>query len=123
MSLRINTNVTAINALNNLQQTSNAVATSIERLSSGISAAVVDTNDVAGIFIGGTFNNVATQSGAVTITVTGAASRATAIGNATYASVNASLSTVNGTTTGSGGSVVINGQSIVVTGSDSVQSL
>ncbi|MGC8669468.1 MAG: flagellin FliC, partial [Chthonomonadales bacterium] len=36
MSLRINTNVTALNALRNLDQTSNAVATSIERLSSGL---------------------------------------------------------------------------------------
>ncbi len=36
MSLRINTNVTAINALRNLEQTSAGVATSIERLSSGL---------------------------------------------------------------------------------------
>src|SRR5437588_1869039 len=36
MSLRINTNVTAINALGNLERSSNAVATSIERLSSGL---------------------------------------------------------------------------------------
>jgi flagellin len=36
MSLRINTNVTALNALRNLDQTSNAVSTSIERLSSGL---------------------------------------------------------------------------------------
>ena len=36
MSLRINTNVTALNALRNLQHTSNAVSTSIERLSSGL---------------------------------------------------------------------------------------
>ncbi len=36
MSLRINTNVTAVNALRNLQQTSEAVTTSIERLSSGL---------------------------------------------------------------------------------------
>jgi flagellin len=36
MSLRINTNVTAFNALRNLQQTSQAVSISIERLSSGL---------------------------------------------------------------------------------------
>src|SRR5215468_3265929 len=36
MSLRINTNVTAINALRNLEQTSSSVSTSIERLSSGL---------------------------------------------------------------------------------------
>ncbi len=50
MSLRINTNVTAINALRNLSQTSNAVSKSIERLSSGLrinSAA----DDPAGLII------------------------------------------------------------------------
>src|SRR2546422_3326009 len=36
MALRINTNVTAINALRNLENTSTSVATSIERLSSGL---------------------------------------------------------------------------------------
>src|SRR5207247_3046449 len=36
MSLRINTNVTALNAVGNLERTSIAVATSIERLSSGL---------------------------------------------------------------------------------------
>jgi flagellin len=36
MSLNINTNVTAMNALYNLQNTSNAVNTSIQRLSSGL---------------------------------------------------------------------------------------
>src|SRR5215472_3359275 len=36
MSLSINTNVTAINALNNLNKTSNAVALGIQRLSSGL---------------------------------------------------------------------------------------
>src|SRR2546425_9463077 len=36
MGLRINTNVTAINALRNLENTSTSVATSIERLSSGL---------------------------------------------------------------------------------------
>src|SRR3954462_5499350 len=36
MSLRINTNVTALNALRNLDQTSSTVSKSIERLSSGL---------------------------------------------------------------------------------------
>ena len=92
--------------------------------SSGIASTVVDTKDVAGINIGGTFNNLATQSGTVNIVVNSVASRAqvsTAL--ATYASVNASLSTVNGTLTGSGGTVVLNGQSINVSGSDTVQTL
>jgi flagellin len=91
--------------------------------SSGISAAVVDTKDIAGIFIGGTFGGVATQSGNVTITINNAATRAQSVGSATYASVNASLSTVNGTTTGAGGTVVLNGQTINVSGSDTVQTL
>ncbi|HLJ57707.1 MAG TPA: hypothetical protein VKT77_21910, partial [Chthonomonadaceae bacterium] len=90
---------------------------------SGITASVVDTKDVAGAFIGGTFGGVSTQSGPVTITVNNAATRASAVGTATYASINASISTVNGTTIGSGGSVVLNGQSITVSGSDTVQTL
>ncbi|MER3475224.1 MAG: flagellin FliC, partial [Armatimonadota bacterium] len=36
MSLRINTNITAMNALRNLTQTSDMFARSIERLSSGM---------------------------------------------------------------------------------------
>jgi flagellin len=92
---------------------------------SGISAAVVNTTDVAGINIGGTFGGVTTQNGTVNITVVNAATRASVSGgaNATYASVNASLSTVNAGTTGAGGTVVINGQSITATGAETVQSL
>src|SRR5260221_1271099 len=91
--------------------------------SSGISAAVVDTKDIAGIFVGGTFGGVATQSGNVTITVNNAATRAQSVGSATYASVNASLSTVNGTTIGAGGTVVLNRQTINSTRSETVQTL
>jgi flagellin len=90
---------------------------------SGITASVVDTKNVAGAFIGGTFGGSSTQSGPVTITVNNAATRALTIGTATYASINASISTVNGTTIGSGGTVVLNGQSLVVNGSDTVQTL
>jgi flagellin len=67
---------------------------------SGITASVVDTKNVAGAYIGGTFGGVSTQGGPVTITVNNAATRAVSVGTATYASVNASLSTVNGTSTG-----------------------
>jgi flagellin len=91
--------------------------------SSGISAAVVDTKTIAGVFIAGTFGGVATQNGTLNITVNNAASRATAVGTVTYASVNASISTSGGGTSGAGGTVVINGQSITVGGSDTVQSL
>ncbi|HLJ56359.1 MAG TPA: flagellin, partial [Chthonomonadaceae bacterium] len=90
---------------------------------SGTTASVVDTKAVAGASIGSTFGGVSTQSGPVTITVNNAATRAQAVGTATYASINASISTVNGTTTGSGGSIVLNGQSISVSGSDTVQTL
>ncbi len=90
---------------------------------SGITASVVDTRNVAGASIGGTFGGSSTQTGPVTITVNNAATRAFTVGSATYASINASISTVNGTTIGSGGTVVLNGQSIVVSGSDSVQTL
>ena len=92
---------------------------------SGITAAVVDTTNVAGIFIGGSFGGVSTQNGTLQIQVNNAATRASVSGAtiATYASINASISTVNGTTTGAGGSVIINGQSISVSGSDTVQSL
>ena len=92
---------------------------------SGITAAVVDTTNVSGIFIGGSFGGVSTQNGTVQIQVNSAATRAGVSGAsiATYASVNASISSVNGTSTGAGGSVIINGQSIVVSGSDTVQTL
>ena len=90
---------------------------------SGITASVVDTKNVAGSYIGGTFGGVSTQSGPVTITVNNAAARAITVGTATYAGINSSVSTVNGTTIGSGGSVVLNGQSISVSGSDTVQTL
>ncbi len=90
---------------------------------SGISAAVVDTSNIEGIYMGGVYGGVATQTGTVNITVNSQASRAQIVGTATFATVNATLSTVNGTTIGNGGTVVINGQSVVVSGSDTVQSL
>jgi len=89
----------------------------------GISAQVTDTTRLAGIFMGSTFNGLIVQSGAVTITVNTAASRATVAGTATYASVNSSIALVAGGSTGAGGTVVINGQSITVTGNDTVQTL
>jgi flagellin len=94
---------------------------------SGITASVVDSRDIAGVNIGGVFNNLATQSGTVNMIVSSVATRAqvlnTSVSGAYYASVNSSISTVNGGTGGSGGTVVINGQSITVSGSDTVQTL
>lgn len=90
---------------------------------SGISAAVIDTQRVGGVTIGANFGGYSVQSGDVTITVNNSATRALAAGTATYASINSSLALVNGGTTGSGGTVVINGQSISVSGADTVQTL
>jgi flagellin len=90
---------------------------------SGISAAVIDSNRVGGISIGSTYAGVASADGTVSITVNNAATRASATGTATYASVNATIATANGGTSGSGGTIVLNGQSITVSGSDTVQTL
>ncbi|MBC7528034.1 MAG: hypothetical protein H7308_10840 [Chthonomonadaceae bacterium] len=92
---------------------------------SGITASVVDTNQISGIFIGGTFGGVATQNGTVNMQVASVATRAqvSGAGFATYAAVTATLATVNGGTTGNGGNVVVNGQTIAVAGSDTVQTL
>ena len=89
----------------------------------GVSAAVVDTNTIKGISFGSTFGGVSIQNGTVAITVNNAATRASATGNVTYASVNATIASANGTTSGAGGTVVLNGQSIAVGASDTVQSL
>src|SRR5258708_27473003 len=70
---------------------------------SGISANIVDTSRINGINIGATFGGSAVQSGSVTITVNNSATRALAVGSATYATINSSLSLVNGGTTGAGG--------------------
>jgi len=90
---------------------------------SGTTSNVIDTSRISGINIGSTFGGYASSSGTVAITVNNSATRAQAVGAATYASVNASIANVNGGTTGSGGTVVVNGQSIVVSGSDTVQTL
>jgi flagellin len=89
----------------------------------GVSAAVTDTANLAGISIGGTFAGAATQAGNVTVTVTQSASRATDVGAAVYASTSSLISTVNGGTTGTGGTMVLNGQSIQVNANDTVQSM
>src|SRR5690349_21024223 len=59
-------------ALSSIQRISEQTQFGTKKLidgSSGISAVVVDTKDIAGISIGGTFGGVATQTGNVTITV------------------------------------------------------
>jgi flagellin len=90
---------------------------------SGISAAVIDTARVSGIYVGGSFGGYSTQNGTVSVTINDAATRAQSVGTATYSTVDSSLALVNGGTTGAGGTVVVNGQSIVVSGSDTVQTL
>ncbi|MCS6923875.1 MAG: flagellin [Fimbriimonadales bacterium] len=74
---------------------------------SGISAAVTDPSRIAGIFIGGLFNNFATDSGAVQLQVTRAATRAEVVGTRVFAG--ADLNTLLGAPSGS---VVINGYTI-----------
>jgi flagellin len=115
-------------AINSIQRIAEQTQFGTKRLldgSSGISAAVVDTARLSGIYIGGVFGGVATQNGTVNIVVDSVATRASVSGAglATYVDVNSLISSVNGTTTGNGGTIVINGQSISVAGSDTVQTL
>ncbi|MDW8052460.1 MAG: flagellin [Armatimonadota bacterium] len=84
---------------------------------SGISAAVTNPQRIAGIFFGGVFGGFATASGAVTLQVTTAATRATVPA--------ANLRTLpNNTTLASlmdrAGSVVINGYTITVSTTETV---
>jgi flagellin len=132
-----NTGVNDVNAVQADQTQIKSAIESIDRIASqtqfgakklldgtsGISASVIDTSRVGGIYIGGTYGGVATQDGTVAISVNNAATRATATGTATYASVNATIATANGGSSGSGGTIVLNGQSITVSGSDTVQTL
>ena len=90
---------------------------------SGISASVVNTSTIGGLYIGSTYGGVSAQTGTLNITVNNVATRAQVVGTATFATVNASIATVNGTTTGNGGSIVVNGQSVTVAGSETVQSM
>jgi flagellin len=131
---------TGVNDVNAVQADQTQIASAIESIdriatqtqfgtkrlldgTSGISASVIDTASVGGIFVGGTYAGVATQDGTVAISVDNAATRATTVGTATYASLNATLATANGGTSGSGGTIVLNGQSITVSGNDTVQTL
>src|SRR5438105_3374846 len=95
-----NTGVNDANAVHADQQQISSALSSIDRIAtqtqfgnkrlldgtSGISAAVVDTQRISGMFFGGTFGGVASQNGTVNVTVDTSATRATAIGSATYAS-------------------------------------
>ncbi|HSV74259.1 MAG TPA: flagellin [Chthonomonadales bacterium] len=85
---------------------------------SGITSSVIDTQRVAGIFIGGTFDAAQTATSDVTITLTPgySATRAEFVGGRTFAGVNSVMGTGSGT-------VVINGQTVKVDASDTVQSV
>ncbi|MFN7161496.1 MAG: flagellin [Fimbriimonadales bacterium] len=85
---------------------------------SGISAAVTNPTRVSGIFIGGLFNGFATDSGAVTLQVTTAATRATVIGTRTFAA-GTTLASLMGTPAGN---VVINGYTITAEATETVGS-
>lgn len=135
-----NTGVNDINAVQADQTGVKSAIDSIQRIAtqtqfgskrlldgtSGVTSAVSDTKDVAGINFTSTFGGYSVQGGTVNITVNNVATRAVVSGvgtSATYASVNASLSAVSGGTAGNGGTVVINGQTVVAAGSDTVQTL
>ncbi len=85
---------------------------------SGISAAVTNPTRVSGIFIGGLFNGFATDSGAVTLQVTAAATRATVIGTRAFAA-GTTLASLMGTPAGN---VVINGYTITAEATETVGS-
>jgi flagellin len=85
---------------------------------SGISAAVTNPTRISGIFIGGTFNNFATDSGAVTLQVTTAATRATIIGTRVFGA-GTTLASLMGTPAGN---VVINGYTITADQNETVGS-
>jgi len=127
-----NTGVNDYNALQADQTQIRALIDSINRIAeqtsfgtkrlldgtSGISAAVTNPTRIAGIFIGGTFNNFATDSGAVTLQVTTAATRATIIGTRTFAA-GTTLASLMGTPAGN---VVINGYTITADQNETVGS-
>jgi flagellin len=85
---------------------------------SGISAAVTNPTRISGIFMGGIFNNFATNSGAVTLEVTTAATRATIIGSRVFAA-GTTLASLMGTPAGN---VVINGYTITANANETVGS-
>ena len=127
-----NTGVNDYNALQADQTQIRALIDSINRIAeqtsfgtkrlldgtSGISAAVTNPQRISGIFIGGTFNNFATDSGAVTLQVTTAATRATIIGTRTFAA-GTTLASLMGTPAGN---VVINGYTITADQNETVGS-
>ncbi len=85
---------------------------------SGISAAVTNPARISGIFIGGLFNNFPTASGAVTLQVTTAATRATIVGTRTFAA-GTTLASLMGTPAGN---VVINGYTITADANETLGS-
>ncbi len=87
---------------------------------SGISAAVTNPSRISGIFFGGLFNNFATASGAVTLEVLTAATRAT-VPNANLRQLPAN--TTLASLIDVGGSVVINGYTINVSTTETVGNL
>ena len=115
----------AIQSINSIVGTTSFGSRKLLDGSSGVAAAVTNTNTVSGIAFGGSFGGGVTQAGNVSVTVTTAASYAVSngAGSATYATVNAQISTVGGSTFGVGGNVSLNGQTVSVAGSDTVQTL
>jgi flagellin len=87
---------------------------------SGISAAVTNPQRISGIFIGGLFNNFPTASGAVTLQVTTAATRAAVpAANLRQFAAGTTLASLMGTPAGS---VVINGYTITAEATETLAS-
>ncbi len=108
----------ALQSLNRIAQTTQFGTKKLLDGSAGITAEVVDSTRVAGIFIGQTFQEGIVQSGTITAVLNQVATRAqmSGAGAITYSGATATIG-------GAGGTVVINGQSIQVSGSDTIQTL
>ncbi|MCC6443736.1 MAG: hypothetical protein IT210_09815 [Armatimonadetes bacterium] len=107
----------AIDSINRIAQQTQFGTKKLLDGTSGISATVTKTSDVAALFIGGQVGgNTITTAGAITLTVTQAATRSTYVASRAFGS---------GATTamGTGGTVVVNGQSVSVQASDTAQTL
>ncbi len=108
----------AITSINNIANTTQYGGKFLLNGAAGVTASVLDTTRVVGINLISGASGVA--SGAVTLTVTTAATQATLTGTVTYASASSLISSGGATT---GGTINVNGQNIAVSGGDTVQNL
>lgn len=83
--------------------------------SAGALGNITNSADVAGLYVGGTFNGNIIETGGITVSRVSPATEAAITLANTFASANAIITTA--------GSIVVNGYSISTSGTDSVQSL